>query len=430
MTLRTMFTAVSGLRTEGEAIAVTGDNLANVSTTGFKRQRSIFEDVLGRSALGTGNPMAGAGVRNAAVRQEYSQGALLNTGIATDLALTGDGFFTVRGTVNGITGDFFSRAGQFTLDADGYLVDPGRMKVVGYLANPDGTFQASLSPLKVPTASISPNPTTQAQVTANLDADSPIPTLPWDAQDPANTSNFSTTMTVYDSLGQSHGLDVYFRRTAAGSWDYHALVDGAEVNPPAPGTNVEVGAGSLSFTTDGALDTFNQAPVITADFTGATAGQTITLDLGTPISAGGTGYDGTTQFASPSNVSAQGQDGYASGDLSGIAVEADGTVVGKYTNGSSLPVGRLAIAKFRANEALARAGNNLWLDTNESGPPAMGVASSGGRGAVSSGALEGSNVDMAQEMVDLIRHQRAYGANSKTITTADDMLAELMTIKR
>jgi flagellar hook protein FlgE len=154
------------------------------------------------------------------------------------------------------------------------------------------------------------------------------------------------------------------------------------------------------------------------------------MNFGTPISGGGTGLDGTTQFGGPSNVSAQSQDGYSSGDLAGVTVDGDGTVRGMYTNGQKIAVGQLAIAKFRSNEGLGRAGQSLWIETRDSGVAALGVAGSGGRGAVSVGALEQSNVDLAKQFVDLIAHQRAFQADSKTITTADEMLQELVNIKR
>ena len=431
MVLRAMYSGVSGLRAEGEALGVVGDNIANVNTVGFKGQRVIFHDVLGHSILaGTASALPGSGVRVGGIQQLFTQGSLANTGVSTDLALNGDGFFVVKGDVSGVSGNFYTRAGQFVINNEGYLTNSSNLQVQGYAANPDGTFAAGVSSLKVPTAALPPNATENMSITANLDSSATTPTAPWDAQDPSNTSNFSSSMTVYDSLGNAHSLDVYFRKTGANTWDYHVLASGDEVTPPAPGTNVEVGAGSLTFNTSGALDTVTATTPVSVDFTGATAGQAITLDFGNPISGGGTGLDGTTQFASPSNVSAQSQDGYSSGDFSGVTVDGQGVVMGLYTNGQKVAVGQLAVAKFRSNEGLGRAGQNLWIETRESGTSAMGTAGSGGRGAVAAGALEGSNVDLAEEFVGLIQQQRSFSANSKTITTADEMLQELINIKR
>lgn len=436
MVLRAMYSGVSGLRAEGEALGVVGDNIANVNTTGFKSQRALFQDVLGHSILaGTSSSLPGSGVRVGDIQQMFTQGTLQNTGVSTDVALNGDGFFVVKGTVDGLSSNFYTRAGTFSIDRDGNLTNPAGLHVQGYAANGDGTFAASISDVKAPTAALPARATENIEVTANLDsAATAIDTAlnPWDPQDPANTANFSTTMTVYDSLGNGHTMDIYFRKsdTVANTWDYHVLADGDEVVGGTPGQNFEIGTGgTMAFTTNGALNTIT-GNAITVDFIGATAGQAIALDFGTPIGAGGTGLDGTTQFAGSSNVSSQSQDGYASGDFSGVAIDGTGVVQGLYTNGQKIAMAQLAIAKFRSNDGLGRAGQNLWIETRDSGTAAMGTAGSGGRGATSAGALEGSNVDLAEEFVGLIQHQRSFSANSKTITTADEMLQELINIKR
>jgi flagellar hook protein FlgE len=424
-----MYSGVSGLRAEGEALGVVGDNISNVNTTGFKRQRAVFRDVLGHSILaGTSSALPGSGVRVGDIQQLFTQGSLQNTGVATDLALNGDGFFVVQGTVDGITSDFYTRAGQFVIDADGFLVDSGGLQVQAYAANIDGTFQATPTSLQVPTSAISPAVTENIEIVANLDSNATVPVAAWDAQDPSATSNFSTSVTVYDSLGDAHSLEVYFRATAANTWEYHVIANGDETG--APGTNVEVGDGTLAFNTDGSLQTFTETNQIDVSFTGATANQLIALDLGSDIAGGGTGLDGITQFSAPSNVSSQMADGYATGEFSGLAVDGQGVVMGLYTNGEKLAIGQLAVAKFRSNDGLGRAGQNLWIETRDSGDVALGTAGSGGRASVSAGALEASNVDLAEEFVGLIQHQRSYSANSKTITTADEMLQELINIKR
>ncbi len=431
MVLKAMNTGVSGLRAEGEALGVVSDNIANVNTVGFKGQRVVFQDVLGHSILaGEGSNLPGSGVRVGAVQQMFTQGSLSNTGVATDLALNGDGFFVVKGTIEGVSGNFYTRAGQFKVDAQGGLTNLNGLAVQGYAANPDGTFAASASSLMVPTSAIPPKITENIEITANLDAAATVPTLPFDINDPSGTSNFSTSITVYDSLGSSHAVDVYFRKTAPNTYDYHAVTAGDDLVPAAPGTNVEIGSGSLGFTTGGALDTVTTGAAISVDFAGATAGQAIALDFGSPIAGGGTGLDGVTQFASAASVSSQSQDGYSSGDFGGVAVDGMGVVKGLYTNGEKIAIGQLAIAKFRSNEGLGRAGQGTYIETRESGSAALGTAGSGGRASVSAGALEGSNVDLAEQFVGLIQHQRSFSANSRTITTADEMLQELINIKR
>ncbi len=432
MVLKALYAGVSGLRAEGEALGVVGENIANVNTTGYKRQRALFEDVLGRSIMGGGN-QAGAGVIVGDIQQVFQQGALATTGVSTDLALSGDGFFVVDGNVQGIAGQWLTRAGQFSVNANGFLVNPAGLHLQGYAGDGSGGFAATVSSIAIPTGSLPANPTTEIDLTANLDAQEAVmpPVPPFDPQDPGNTSNYATSITTYDSLGQAHTVDVYFRKTGANAWEFHVLADGDEVTSPAPGApgeNVVIGTGTLSFTDTGAL---NVETGLTAGvtFSGAAA-QSIELDFGDSIADGGTGIGQTTQFAADSTISAQSQNGYSSGDFAGLSVDGQGVVTALFSNGKELAVGQLAIAKFRSNQGLARAGGNLWKATRDSGDAVLGTAGNGGRGAVNAGAIEGSNVDLAEEFVGLIQHQRAFSANSRTITTADEMLQELMNIKR
>jgi flagellar hook protein FlgE len=423
-----MNSGVSGLQAEGQALGVVGDNVANSNTVGFKESRALFEDVLG-SAVGERGTV-GSGVHVTRAQQLFAQGALLNTGQPTDLAISGDGFFVVQGAVNGVKGDFYTRAGQTNLAKDGSLVNPGGLALVGYKVNANGTFGPTLAPVKLTTAALPPKPTSKLTLTANVDANSATPVAPFDPLNPAATSNFSTSMSVYDSLGGAHAVSVYMVNNGSGSWDYHALANGSELVGGTPGQSVEIATGQLAFTPGGALQSATVTAGGTADFVGAQAGQALTFNFGTPIASGGTGLDGTTQFASPSSVSSQSQDGYASGSLSGVAIDASGIVSGVYTNGQKVAVAQLAIAKFVSNDGLGRAGNNLWVATRDSGDGALGTAGSGGRGAIVAGALEQSNVDIAQQFVDLIGHQRSFQACSKTITTVDEMMQDLVNLKR
>jgi flagellar hook protein FlgE len=420
---KAMWTGVSGLSAEGQALGVVGDNVANSNTIGFKQSRAIFEDVLG-GAIGSN---LGGGVRMARSQQLFAQGSVVNTGQATDLALTGDGFFVVEGSMGGVTGQFFTRAGQFTQDAEGFLTTPSGLKLQGYVSDGNGGFSPTLDDIQIPSTPLPPKATTNIEAVANLDASEGIQT--WDPNDPANTSSHAISTTVYDSLGVGHSVDVYFVNTGPGTWDYHAMVDGADVGQAA-GTSVEIASGSLAFTTDGYLQDHTPA-ASSADFVGATPGQTITFDFGTPISAGGTGKDGITQFdTAKSTTTSQSQDGYGSGELTGIQIGGDGVVNGVYSNGQQIPIAQLAVAKFSANDGLARAGRNVWMATRQSGEAAIAAAGTGGRASVVSGALEQSNVDIATQFVELIAHQRAFQANSKTITTADEMLQDLVNLKR
>jgi flagellar hook protein FlgE len=423
MSVRALNIGVSGLRVEGEAIGIVGDNVANVNTPGFKRQRAVFQDVFNNGSAG------GSGARMADVSQAFTQGSLVQTGVPTDVALNGDGFFIVGGNVNGVTGTFYSRAGQFKVDPNGAIVDPSGLNVMGRALQADGGLSAGLARLTVPTGAIAPQSTNAVAFTANLDSSAPVLGTAFDPTLAGETSNASTSITVYDSLGAPHSLDVYLNKLGPNEWEYHVVTPGDELNPPQPGVDVEIGSGQLSFTTDGELQTFSETQPVTANFLSATPGQVIDISFGTAIDDGGTGLDGTTQFSMPTGVSSQSQNGFSSGSFTGISIAPDGMVLGMYTNGRSVPVGQLQVAKFRATDALARAGTNLWAETSESGPAAVAPPGAGGRGQVAAGTIENSNVDLGEEMVQMIVHQRAFSASSKVIATADEMLSQLMQLK-
>lgn len=413
---RAMWAGVSGLAAESQALGVVGDNVANGNTIGFKMSRALFEDVLG----GAAGMNVGGGVRMVRAQQLFGQGSLMNTGQATDLALTGDGFFVVKGSLDGVAGQFYSRAGQFNLDKDGFMVNPQGMKLQGYQGNGDGTFASGLSDINLPNTPLAPKPTSEFKVQVALDSREPVPTVtPFDPANPAASSNFSSTTTVYDSLGNAHVMDTYYVNTGGGNWEYHTVVDGSELAGGTPGP-VEVGSGTLAFDPNGGqlLSTTVTTP-ISASFVDAAPNQAITLDF----------TDSTANAQSETNV-VQSQDGYAPGLLTGVQVDANGTVMGVYSNGEQVEVAKLAVAKFSSNDGLGRGGHNLWMATRASGEAAIGESGSGGRAAIVSGALEQSNVDIAQQFVEMISHQRAFQANSKTITTADEMLQEIVNLKR
>ncbi len=423
-----MYSGVSGLMAEDGALGVIGNNLANTNTVGFKESRAVFETVLGGTVGQEGG--VGGGVRMATAQQIFSEGSLQNTGQPTDAAISGDGFFVVNGNVSGVTGNFYTRAGQTSLNAGGTLVNPDGLALQGYMSNGNGTFSTSLSDIHVDTAALPPKASTALSVTANLDSTATPPALPWDPQNPANTSNFSTSLQVYDSLGNAHTMSAYFQNTGPGQWTYHVLGNGSEIAGGTAGQNDEVATGTLTFNSAGALQSNTLTAGGTVSFTGATANQPLAMNFGTPITTGGTGMDGITGFGSPSSVSAQSADGYASGALNSIQIDSSGVVDGVYSNGQTIAVGQLAIAKFQSDTGLGQAGQNLWTATADSGAAAYGQAGSGGRGAIVSGSLESSNVDIATQFTDLIAHQTGFEASSKTITTADQMLQALIAMKQ
>jgi len=428
--LRTLNTGAAGLKSHGEAIGVIGDNIANVNTIAFKRQRANFQDVLGRSIAGSNNsPMAGAGSRMASIDTMWTQGALLTTDSPMDLALSGEGFFVVNGNVNGNTGNYYSRAGQFHMDDMGNVVNINGMRVQGYGVDANGVINGTVGDLVIPQGTVPAEPTTTADLALNLDSNAVVPAA-WDPLDPAGTSNFSTAVTVYDSLGNSHELTTYFRNNGGNSWEWHAMVDGGDLTGGTAGVPTEGASGTLDFTTNGELDV--ETPGASSwDFVGATAGQSIAFDFGTSITTdGGTGLDATTQFGTPSNVTGIAQNGFGSGTVAGIQIGSDGGVTGVFTNGQRRLLGQVVIADFRSVDGLERAGQGLYTETQASGAALVGAAESGSRGSVVSGALEQSNIDLGREFVDMIAYQRGFSANSKVITTSDEMYSELVSLKR
>ena len=426
--MKTLYTGVAGLQAHGRALGVVGDNIANVNTAGYKAERAIFSDLLGRSVMATNS--SGSGAQMTKITREFSQGTLLTTDSPTDLAINGKGFFIVNGTKGSISGNYYSRAGQFALNNEGNLVNPDGMVVQGYLANTLGQIDNQLTDLTIANSVLPPRLSSAIDISANVDSTQEVPTLAWDTANPGTTSNFSTAITVYDSLGAAHRVDVYFRKTAENEWDWHALVDGGELTGGTAGVAQETAAGHLQFTSDGFL---NQETTTTApdfDFIGATQDQAITFDFGESIAEGGTGQTGVTQYAAASNIRSQEQDGYGTGELLGVGVEGNGSVMAVFSNGEQRLVGQVALATFEAEGDLARAGSNLWMETRGSGNARISGASTGSAGSITAGAIEQSTVDLAGEFVNLIAYQRGFQANSRTISTADQLYQEIVNLKR
>ena len=425
--LTSLYTGSTGMQASSLDLSVIGDNIANANTVGFKGGRAAFEDALSQSLIG-GAGQVGLGVGVASVRSILTQGSLTNTGVPTDLALQGNGMFVVKGSAQGQAGTYYTRDGQFATDKDGYLVNQNGLRVQGYTASTAGVVGGGLGDLRIGSASAPPRVTTAITVRGNLQADAALKGA-WDPANADATSNFSTSSQVFDSLGVSHQVNTYFRRTGAGAWEYHSMTDGAGVAGGTAGTPSEVAAGTLTYDTAGKLTAQTQ----TGSFqpAGATTPQALALNFGDPTGvAGGTGLAGLTQFAGTSASSFIGQDGAAAGDLNSVHVDTDGKITGSFSNGESRVIGAVAVATFAAPDELGRMGGNLYARAPGAGEPSVGIAGTGGRGSISSGALEQSNVDLGTEFVKMISAQRQFQANSKTIMTADSLLAELIQIKR
>jgi flagellar hook protein FlgE len=421
-------TGTTGLESSSLELSVIGDNIANANTIGFKTGRAAFEDELSQTVVGSSGQI-GMGSRLQAVQQIVTQGALSTTGVATDLALQGPGFFIVNGTHDGQAASYYTRAGQFTVDNTGYLVNLDGLNVQGYTADATGVVGGPLGNLLVEPATSAPLATAAINARANLNANDPLKG-PFDPLDPTNTSNLATTVSVYDSLGAVHQVQVFFTRTAGGAWDWNAMEDGAGLTGGTAGTMTSVASGTMTFDTQGRLTAMTQAS--TFNPIGAVNPQPLTFDFGDPTGGApaGTGLAGITQFASASANTFIGQDGYGSGSLSSVQVDTRGNVSGVFSNGQTRILGQVAVASFTADDQLARVGGNLYQSTPSSGQPSVGTAGTGGRANIASGSLEQSNVDLAGQFVRMIAAQRAFEANSKTITTADQLLQELINLKR
>ena len=429
--ISSLYTGATGLEANSTDLSVIGDNIANANTIGFKQSRAAFQDAMAQQMLGAGSGLSqmGLGTQLEAVQKIITQGALTNTGLATDLAIDGNGFFVVSGAHNGTDGQFYTRAGQFTIDNTGTLVNLEGLHVQGYTANTAGVIGSTPGDLNFGDSAWPAVATTTVGLKGNLSASTPIPVVAFDPLNPSTTSQASSSVTVYDSLGTAHQVDVYFVKTAAGAWDWHAMTDGGGLTGGTAGTPTEVANGTMTFDTSGNLSAMT---TVATNFNplNAVNPQPLTFNFGDPTGAGGTGLLGLSQFANGSGMTQSSQDGFAAGSLTHISIDKDGKVNGTFTNGQARVLGEVATALVKAPDQMDRVGGNLFAVTASSGQATLGAAGSVGRGTIVAGALEQSNVDLANEFVRMIAAQRAYQANGKTIVTADALLQELMQIKR
>jgi flagellar hook protein FlgE len=414
-----MAIGTSGLDSATQDLDIIGNNVANADTIGFKESRADFAEAFADSLIG-GTGQVGTGTEVAAVQNILTQGTIVNTGVPTDLALQGGGYFVVNGSYAGVNGQYYTRDGSFSIDQNGNLVNSSGLDVQGFMANAGGGLSTNMGNLQVGKATFPPQATANVSLQANLQADAAVGPA-FDPTNPAGTSNFSTSLTIYDSLGVAHSTTVYFTKTAAGQWSWNATTDGGGLSGGTAGTQTVIASGTLSFDSNGNLTGSTQSSSFTP--AGATSPQALNFNFGSATSPG------VTQFAGQSEASFVSQDGYASGSLSSIAVDSSGNVTGTFSNGQSRRIAQVAVASFAAPTQLAVAGGNLFADTPSAGQPSIGAAGTGSRGSIQSAALEESNVDIATEFVNMISAQRDFEANSKTITTADQLLSDLISIK-
>jgi len=406
--LRSLFTAISGLTNHQTRLDVIGNNIANVNTTGYKAGRVIFQDMMSQtlsgaspsqtSRGGTNPKQIGLGVNLATIDNLHTQGALQSTGVMTDLAIQGDGFFVLNDSGRNV----FTRDGSFSLDENGVLVDASNgLRVQGWTAV-NGVLDTTqpIGGITIPLASqMEAQASTQTTMMGNLDTRYAV------------GDTYSNTFVVYDSEGDNHSVTVTYTKTAANAWDWQASGTGIVA---AGLTN----QGQLAFNPDGSLNT-------------QTGNLSLTLTNGavTPLNIA-PDFGQMTQLADPTTVTLFGQDGFAPGTLTTFNIANSGIINGVFDNGIIQVLGQVSMARFTNPGGLIKEGMNLWSESANSGVAQVGTANTGARGSIEAGALEMSNVNLAQEFSDMIITQRGFQANSRVITTSDEMLQELMNLKR
>lgn len=429
--LTSIFTGISGLNANAMALSVIGDNIANANTVGFKSSRANFGDILSQTLGGAAAMQIGRGAMVYDVQKLFTQGTLETTANPLDLAIEGDGFFVVQ-QPNGPT--YYTRAGQFRINKNGYVVDSNGYKLQAYKVS-GGTPTGEIGDIYLAGLMSEPSATGKINLQVNLDSRDSVPTAAWAGPSGGNlpdpdTYNFSTAITIYDSQGNPHLVYTYFRKTSANTWEAHVVYDRHDSGS----TNyVEIdfdsGTGgtqpiTLTFATDGSLSSVSPTtPTASFNFD-------YWLGSGAPDQSVTFDFTNSTQYGSPNAVVFQTQDGYTSGNLIAITVDQNGIISGVFTNGQVKAVAQVVLAKFVAAHNLTKVGKNLFLESFASGGPTYGAPGTIGVGTVYANSLESSNVDLAEEFIRMIAAQRGYQANVRVITTTDNMLNELMNIVR
>ena len=462
--MRSLYSGVSGLQNHQTRMDVIGNNIANVNTTGFKRGRVNFQDMISQQLSGAAKPTeekggvnpkeVGLGMTVAAIDTVFTQGNLQSTGISTDIAIQGNGFFIEKDGEK----SYYTRAGAFSLDQNGTLVNPANgMRVQGWMArelNGEMIVQTAATPtdLTIPVGSKDPAKATQnINFACNLNKNTPeIPENPTEADIAKGTWN--TEFKIYDSFGNEHLLNVNFSRVAGSpnQWNATVLVDpdNADFTQTRIGLGTTDGVentfvvsfdnnGTLRAVTDSAGNNSNPdgevilqasytVPESNADADGNPYRQTMSINLGTI----GSMINTVTQSASASSTKAFYQDGYALGYLENFKIDSTGTITGVYSNGTNRAIGQLAMATFANQNGLEKAGDNTYVKSNNSGEAKINAAGIAGAGSLLAGALEMSNVDLTEQFTDMIVTQRGFQSNAKTIQTADTLLETVLSLKR
>lgn len=425
--LSSLFTGVSGLQAQGQALGVVGDNIANANTTGFKASRAEFQDIIAKNLKGIlGGNQIGRGTKIGAVNPIMSQGNIDATEKSTDLAISGDGFYTLRGS----DGESFTRDGSFHFDREGFLVTNDNQRVQGFQTDENGRVVNDLGDIRFPKALVPAKATTELTMHLNLDSRANI-SPPFNPKDPHATSQYSTGLEVYDSQGNKHLVNLFFSKTADRTWEYRGLVSGKEVVGGKEDEMSEVITGKLTFTTDGKLETETITKSAFNFAGGALQNQQVKLDFGDSlVTDKGKGIVGTKQYGRDSDLITWNQNGSSAGTITNLSFNDEGVLTALYSNGRAEDLAQIVLAKFENPEALFKAGNNRFKEARDSGKPSVGKPNASGRGKLFAKSLERSTVDLAAEFIALIQNQRGFQANAKTITTTDELLGEIIQLKR
>ena len=417
---------LSGLNASSKNLEVIGHNIANANTTGFKSSRAEFADLVASSMGAGGGANYGIGVEVAAVAQQFSQGNVTVTGNNLDVAINGNGFFKVQQPDGSAA---YTRAGNFKLDKTGDLVTNGGAQVMGFKVDPaTGLSTSEAQPLSFPTgAPIQAKQTESIKATLNLDArakDSagdatatpPVPATP--------RSTYGTSINVYDTQGVATPVNLYFMKTAnPNEWAVYNQLDDPTAVPPV----TAISLGTIAFDENGKIDPATATLTLTVSPTAnPNAGTAAPAVANFPVDID---MSGATQFGSKFAVADLSQDGYASGDLTSINISNDGMVMASYSNGVTRSEAQVALANFRNPQGLLAVGGNNWVESFDSGPAVLGKPGDGNFGALRSGALEDSNVDLTAELVNMMTAQRAYQANAQTIKTQDQVMSTLVNLR-
>lgn len=420
---------LTGLNAASTQLDVIGNNIANASTVGYKSSNVEFADVYANSLGGGGATKVGIGVSASDVAQQFTQGTIKPDSNPLDIAINGNGFFQLsnNGTIT------YARNGQFQLDPKGAIITANGGHLQGYTANANGVLNTGVTTnIVINSANIPPKPTTTVTTLLNLDSSAPaLPPANFNPNVPASYS-YSTSLTLYDSLGNSHSLQTYYLNqgvvapSTETQWDVYSTVDGTPVGytPPA----APVPTAKLSFTSSGALDPATTTPATTPPFS---------MAIAVPLTNGATSpqmvkvsYTGTTQYGTTSGVNAPPvQDGYSSGQLTQFSAGANGVITGTYSNGQTQTLGQIVLNNFVNPGGLQSAGNNQWYATVNSGVPVIGTPGSGSLGNLQSDAVENSTTNLTSELVNMITAQQDYQANAQTIKTEEQITQTLVTLR-